>query len=130
MAVRSSAAGEDSRKKAFAGLQDTFLNMVGDDAVATAYLWDCASAYNLRSMIYRREAILDALTQSETTGQEELAAQAKKEWSIENTSLSVCIMRMINPVVSGTGVQRRHRHGLPRDRPQGPREHRHQLRPR
>ena len=76
--------------------------MVGDDAVATAYLWDCASAYNLRSMIYRREAILDALTQSETTGQEELAAQAKKEWSIENTSLSVCIMRMINPVVSGT----------------------------
>ena len=102
VAVRSSAAGEDSRKKAFAGLQDTFLNMVGDDAVATAYLWDCASAYNLRSMIYRREAILDALTQSETTGQEELAAQAKKEWSIENTSLSVCIMRMINPVVSGT----------------------------
>ena len=74
VAVRSSAAGEDSRKKAFAGLQDTFLNMVGDDAVATAYLWDCASAYNLRSMIYRREAILDALTQSETTGQEELAA--------------------------------------------------------
>ena len=102
VAVRSSAAGEDSRKKAFAGLQDTFLNMVGDDAVVTAYLWDCASAYNLRSMIYRREAILDALTQSETTGQEELAAQAKKEWSIENTSLSVCIMRMINPVVSGT----------------------------
>ena len=44
VAVRSSAAGEDSRKKAFAGLQDTFLNMVGDDAVATAYLWDCASA--------------------------------------------------------------------------------------
>lgn len=102
VAVRSSAAGEDSRKKAFAGLQDTFLNMVGEDAVATAYLWDCASAYNLRSMIYRREAILDALTQSEATGQEELAGQAKKEWSIENTSLSVCIMRMINPVVSGT----------------------------
>ena len=68
VAVRSSAAGEDSRKKAFAGLQDTFLNMVGDDAVATAYLWDCASAYNLRSMIYRREAILDALTQSGNHG--------------------------------------------------------------
>lgn len=103
--------------------------MVGDDAVATAYLWDCASAYNLRSMIYRREAILDALTQSETTGQEELAAQAKKEWSIENTSLSVCIMRMINPVVS----VRRSAPTPPRvaaDRPQGPREHRHQLRSR
>lgn len=102
VAVRSSAAGEDSRKKAFAGLQDTFLNMVGDDAVVLGYHWDCASAYNLRSMIYRREAILDALTQSEASGNEELAAQAKKEWAIENTSLSVCIMRMINPVVSGT----------------------------
>ena len=130
VAVRSSAAGEDSRKKAFAGLQDTFLNMVGDDAVATAYLWDCASAYNLRSMIYRREAILDALTQSETTGQEELAAQAKKEWSIENTSLSVCIMRMINPVVSGTAFSADTATGCRRHRPQGPREHRHQLRPR
>ncbi len=102
VAVRSSAAGEDSRKKAFAGLQDTYLNMVGEEAVVTAYHWDCASAYNLRSMIYRREAILDALTRSEATGDEEHAAQAKKEWSIENTSLSVCIMRMINPVVSGT----------------------------
>ena len=102
VAVRSSAAGEDSRKKAFAGLQDTYLNMVGEDAVVTAYHWDCASAYNLRSMIYRREAILDALTQSEATGEEDRAAQAKKEWSIENTSLSVCVMRMINPVVSGT----------------------------
>ena len=102
VAVRSSAAGEDSRKKAFAGLQDTYLNMVGEEAVVTAYHWDCASAYNLRSMIYRREAILDALTRSEATGDEEHAALAKKEWAIENTSLSVCIMRMINPVVSGT----------------------------
>ena len=33
VAVRSSAAGEDSRKKAFAGLQDTYLNMVGADKV-------------------------------------------------------------------------------------------------
>lgn len=102
VAVRSSAAGEDSRKKAFAGLQDTFLNMVGDEAVSLAYHWDCASAYNLRSMIYRREAILDALTLSESTGDEQLSVQAKKEWAIENTSLSVCVMRMINPVVSGT----------------------------
>ena len=36
VAVRSSAAGEDSRKKAFAGLQDTFLNITGEDAVAEA----------------------------------------------------------------------------------------------
>lgn len=102
VAVRSSAAGEDSRKKAFAGLQDTYLNIVGEDQAVEAYHWDCASAYNLRSMTYRREAILDAVDRAERTGDNSIATQAKKEWSIENTSLSVCIMRMINPVISGT----------------------------
>ncbi len=102
VAVRSSAAGEDSRKKAFAGLQDTYLNIVGEDNCATAYHWDCASAYNLRSMTYRREAILDAVTLAENTGDTSIAENAKIEWAIENTSLSVCIMRMINPVISGT----------------------------
>jgi pyruvate,water dikinase len=102
VAVRSSAAGEDSRKKAFAGLQDTYLNIVGEDSAAEAYHWDCASAYNLRSMTYRREAISDAVALAEDTGDEKIAKKAKKEWAIENTSLSVCIMRMINPIISGT----------------------------
>ncbi len=102
VAVRSSAAGEDSRKKAFAGLQDTYLNVVGDDRAVEAYQWDCSSAYNLRSMTYRREAILDAVSLAERTGDESIAEKAKEEWAIENTSLSVCIMRMINPVISGT----------------------------
>ena len=102
VAVRSSAAGEDSRKKAFAGLQDTYLNIVGADTCLEAYHWDCASAYNLRSMTYRREAILDAITKAEETGDDSIAEIAKKEWAIEHTSLSVCIMRMINPVISGT----------------------------
>jgi pyruvate,water dikinase len=102
VAVRSSAAGEDSRKKAFAGLQDTYLNIVGADECLEAYQWDCASAYNLRSMTYRREAILDAITKAEETGDDSIAETAKKEWAIEHTSLSVCIMRMINPVISGT----------------------------
>ena len=102
VAVRSSAAGEDSRKKAFAGLQDTYLNIVSENNVVEAYHWDCASAYNLRSMTYRREAILDAVAKAERTGDDSIAAKAKEEWSIENTSLSVCIMRMINPVISGT----------------------------
>jgi pyruvate, water dikinase len=102
VAVRSSAAGEDSRKKAFAGLQDTYLNIVSERACARAYHWDCASAYNLRSMTYRREAILDAVSKAEKTGEDSIAIKAKKEWAIENTSLSVCIMRMINPVISGT----------------------------
>ena len=102
VAVRSSAAGEDSRKKAFAGLQDTYLNMVGADKVVEAYHWDCSSAYNLRSMTYRREAILDALARAEETGDESIAEMAKQEWAIEHTSLSVCMMQMINPVISGT----------------------------
>ncbi|MGM0646156.1 MAG: PEP/pyruvate-binding domain-containing protein [Thermodesulfobacteriota bacterium] len=102
VAVRSSAAGEDSRKKAFAGLQDTYLNIVDAEHCVEAYHWDCASAYNLRSMTYRREAILDAVSQAERTGDDSIADQAKEEWAIENTSLSVCIMRMINPVISGT----------------------------
>ena len=102
VAVRSSAAGEDSRKKAFAGLQDTYLNIVGADTCLEAYHWDCASAYNLRSMTYRREAILDAITKAEETGDDTIAENAKKEWAIEHTSLSVCLMRMINPVISGT----------------------------
>ncbi len=102
VAVRSSAAGEDSRKKAFAGLQDTYLNITTEADCVEAYQWDCASAYNLRSMTYRREAILDAVAQAEKTGDDVIAEQAKKEWSIENTSLSVCIMRMIKPVISGT----------------------------
>jgi pyruvate,water dikinase len=102
VAVRSSAAGEDSRKKAFAGLQDTYLNIVGENQCVEAYHWDCASAYNLRSMTYRREAILDAIAEAEATGDDSIATTAKEEWAIENTSLSVCIMRMINPVISGT----------------------------
>ena len=102
VAVRSSAAGEESRKKAFAGLQDTYLNMVGEDKVVEAYHWDCSSAYNLRSMTYRREAILDALAKAEETGDESIAENAKLEWAIEHTSLSVCMMQMINPVISGT----------------------------
>jgi pyruvate,water dikinase len=102
VAVRSSAAGEDSRKKAFAGLQDTYLNIVGEESCLEAYHWDCSSAYNLRSMTYRREAILDAIMTAERTGDDSIAEKAKEEWAIEHTSLSVCIMRMINPVISGT----------------------------
>ncbi len=53
-------------------------------------------------MTYRREAILDALAKAEETGDESIAETAKLEWAIEHTSLSVCMMQMINPVISGT----------------------------
>ncbi len=78
VAVRSSAAGEDSAKKAFAGLQDTYLNITSEEEVVRAYQWDCASAYNLRSMTYRREAILDAVDLAEKTGDDTIAENAKK----------------------------------------------------
>ena len=42
------------------------------------------------------------MNQAVRTGDDSIATQVKEEWSIENTSLSVCIMRMINPVISGT----------------------------
>ena len=102
VAVRSSATAEDLPDASFAGQQDTYLNMVGADKVVEAYHWDCASAYNLRSMTYRREAILDAILLAEESGDESIGENAKKEWAIEHTSLSVCMMQMINPMISGT----------------------------
>ncbi|NJC74043.1 phosphoenolpyruvate synthase [Planosporangium thailandense] len=53
-AVRSSAAGEDSDQLSFAGQYDSFLNVVGVDAVA-GRVRDCwASAYSSRALVYRR----------------------------------------------------------------------------
>ena len=102
IAVRSSAAGEDSRRKAFAGLQDTYLNIRTEDAAIQAYQWDCASAYNFRSLSYRRESILDAIREAEAKGDASIAERARKEWGIRNTSLSACLMRMVDPVIAGT----------------------------
>lgn len=64
-------------------------------------------------MTYRREAILDAVAKAEQTGDDQIAVKAKQEWAIENTSLSVCIMRMINPVISGTAFSADTSTGLP-----------------
>ncbi len=102
LAVRSSAAGEDSRRKAFAGLQDTYLNIRTEDATIQAYQWDCSSAYNFRCLTYRREAVLDGIREAESKGDESLADEARKDWDIKNTSLSVCLMRMVDPVIAGT----------------------------
>ena len=132
VAVRSSAAGRGQPEKGLCrGCRTPTLNIVGPDTCLEAYHWDCASAYNLRSMTYRlREAILDAITKAEETGNDAIAENAKKEWAIEHTSLSVCLMRMINPVISGTAF-------FPLTRPpaaaatdsQRPGLHRRQLRP-
>jgi pyruvate, water dikinase len=54
VAVRSSATSEDSESASFAGLQDTFLWVQGEDTVAE-YVRRCwASLYNVESVTYRR----------------------------------------------------------------------------
>lgn len=56
VAVRSSATAEDLAGAAFAGQQDTFLNVIGHDAVLDAVL-DCwASLWTDRAVAYREHA--------------------------------------------------------------------------
>jgi pyruvate,water dikinase len=55
VAVRSSATAEDLPDASFAGQQDTFLWVVGNDAVIT-YVRDCwASLFSARAMKYRHD---------------------------------------------------------------------------
>jgi pyruvate,water dikinase len=54
VAVRSSATSEDSESASFAGLQDTFLWVRGEDAVAEHVRRCWASLYNVESVTYRR----------------------------------------------------------------------------
>lgn len=53
VAVRSSASAEDSEAASYAGQQETFLNVVGDEAVRKAVI-DCwASFFSERALFYR-----------------------------------------------------------------------------
>jgi pyruvate,water dikinase len=61
VAVRSSATGEDGEKHAFAGIHESFLNVVGRDAVLRAICQCYASLWTPQALAYRRRfAILDA----------------------------------------------------------------------
>ena len=120
VAVRSSAAGEDSDDASFAGLQDTFLFIKGADNVVQAWLSDCASAYNFRSLDYRKQKVDMASAQLEKAISEavkdpanpekalaiaklqEAYEAAKVKFAVQHTSLSVCIMQMVNSERSGT----------------------------
>jgi pyruvate, water dikinase len=55
VAVRSSAADEDGLTASFAGQHETYLNIVGIDAVVAAALRCWQSAYAERALEYRRE---------------------------------------------------------------------------
>ena len=53
VAVRSSATAEDLPFASFAGQQDTYLGVVGDDAVLDAVSACCASLWTARAVAYR-----------------------------------------------------------------------------
>lgn len=55
VAVRSSATAEDSPGASFAGQQETFLHIVGHDALLDACLRCFASLFTPRAIAYRRE---------------------------------------------------------------------------
>ena len=59
VAVRSSATAEDLPGAAFAGQQDTYLNVVGADAVVDAVRRCWASLWTDRAVAYRRERAID-----------------------------------------------------------------------
>src|SRR5919205_2978192 len=62
VAVRSSATAEDLPEAAFAGQQDTFLNVVGIDAVIDAVRRCWASLWSDRAVAYRARQGLDQQT--------------------------------------------------------------------
>ncbi len=60
VAVRSSALDEDSGAASFAGQHDTYLNVVGEEAVAVAVARCWASVSNPHALEYRRQQGLSA----------------------------------------------------------------------
>ncbi len=79
VAVRSSATAEDLPDTSFAGQQDTFLNILGDDALIEAVINCWSSLWTARAILYRahnaipREGIalavvVQAMVQSEVSG--------------------------------------------------------------
>jgi phosphohistidine swiveling domain-containing protein len=59
VAVRSSAPGEDSAQRSFAGLHESYLGIVGEDAVLDAVRMVWASLWSDGALLYRRELSLD-----------------------------------------------------------------------
>ncbi|MDX8029620.1 PEP/pyruvate-binding domain-containing protein [Lentzea sp. BCCO 10_0856] len=79
VAVRSSATAEDLPFASFAGQQDTFLNVVGEDAVVDAVRRCWASLWTDRAVSYRQTNGIDHTT----------------------TYLAVVVQRMVQSEVSG-----------------------------
>ncbi len=79
VAVRSSATAEDLPKASFAGQQDTYLNIKGEDAVVEA-VKDCwSSLFNARAIYYR----------------------VKNNFKHEDVSIAVVVQEMVDAAVAG-----------------------------
>ncbi|HEX4811489.1 MAG TPA: PEP/pyruvate-binding domain-containing protein [Nonomuraea sp.] len=77
VAVRSSATAEDLPGAAFAGQQDTYLNVVGEDALIDAVRRCWASLFTDRAVAYRARL------------------------GIEEAAIAVVVQRMVEPKVAG-----------------------------
>ena len=82
VAVRSSATAEDLRDASFAGQQETFLNVVGIEAVLAALKRVFASLYNDRAIAYRHH----------------------KGFADQPVALSAGIQRMVRSDLGASGV--------------------------
>jgi pyruvate,water dikinase len=92
VAVRSSAAAEDSQAASFAGQQETYLNVFGDETVLRQVRACWSSFFKPRAIFYRGQ-----------------------KGSLKDTSIAVVVQRMVNPDKSGVmftvdPVQRRRDH--------------------
>ncbi|WP_457593619.1 phosphoenolpyruvate synthase [Hydrogenimonas sp.] len=82
LAVRSSATAEDSPEASFAGQNDTYLNIAGEEALFDAYLRCLASNFTDRSIHYKHDHGF--------------------EWS--KVYLSVVVMKMVRSDKGASGV--------------------------
>ncbi|OGO39087.1 MAG: hypothetical protein A2W35_09245 [Chloroflexi bacterium RBG_16_57_11] len=78
VAVRSSAAAEDSQAASFAGQQETYLNVFGAETVLRQVRLCWSSFFTPRALFYRSQ-----------------------KGSLKDTSIAVVVQRMVNPDKSG-----------------------------
>lgn len=79
VAIRSSATAEDLPEHSFAGLQDTFLNVVGTKAVLDAVQRCWISLWNSRAMSYRHEVGIES----------------------DKIAMAIVVQKMVTPDISG-----------------------------
>src|SRR4029450_13541739 len=77
VAVRSSATAEDLPKASFAGQQETYLNISGEDAVVGAGRKCYASLFTDRAISYREEKGFDHLKVALSAGAQKMVRADK-----------------------------------------------------